>query len=319
MYTNIPQDLLLDKICLIFQRCFNQPHGTNTGPKYNAIEVTVLDMDNSSTGRFLHNWNAAHPPLFAEQKQVTYTFNEVELRRLFYIMIRHTYIQFGDRFFHQIVGIPMGIGPAPNLANLFLGEYELTFMTTLYNDPATRDIFEAYIYCSRFIDDWIALNNKYAKDLLYENQTFRGKRGLYPLCLAVIQQALLAPNQIPCLDILLLMGNQGPYHRIRTNLYDKRLQPAFAQLPIVRFIPWFSNVNNACKNNIATGQFFRFAKVITEVENFAYHMARTITELVNRGYNRRRLLSKYKHLLFTNPEIMGPFRRSVAYFLDVVP
>jgi hypothetical protein len=103
MYTNIPQDLLLDKICLIFQRCFNQPHGTNTGPKYNAIEVTVQGMDHSSTGRFISNWNAAHPPLFTEQKQVTYTFNEVELRRLFYIMIRHTYIQFGDRYFHQIV------------------------------------------------------------------------------------------------------------------------------------------------------------------------------------------------------------------------
>ena len=44
------------------------------------------------------------------------------------------YIQFGNKFYRQIVGIPMGTNCAPLVADLFLFCYERDFMTSLSDD-----------------------------------------------------------------------------------------------------------------------------------------------------------------------------------------
>ena len=111
----------------------------------------------------------------------------------------------------------------------------------------------------------------------------------------------------------------GPYHRIVTRLFDKRLQPAFASLPIVRYIPSLSNVNESAKHNIITGQFHRLSRCVTNPVDFAAHMSRIVSDLCARQYSFRRLFSKYKNLLTSNPEVQGPFRNSrggVDFFMQ---
>ena len=121
-------------------------------------------------------------------------------------MITHTYIQFGDAYFHQILGIPMGIGPAPFMANLFLACPEFHFMRNLHADtsPTGRHLFDAFIYTKRFIDDLLVIDNPHILSLMYNTQTYLGHRGLYPSCLKLTRQAHPHPLHVPFLDILLV-------------------------------------------------------------------------------------------------------------------
>ena len=49
----------------------------------------------------------------------------------FWIVCSPTLFSFGGRVFHQVKGIPMGIQPAPLIANLFLAAYEFEFFQRL--------------------------------------------------------------------------------------------------------------------------------------------------------------------------------------------
>jgi hypothetical protein len=49
------------------------------------------------------------------------------------IVMRNNRMQFGDLIYHQIRGIPMGISPAPTIANLFVAIFELTIIIPLLN------------------------------------------------------------------------------------------------------------------------------------------------------------------------------------------
>ena len=46
-------------------------------------------------------------------------------------VLSNTFFSFGGRVFHQVKGIPMGIQPAPLIANLFLAAYEFEFFQRL--------------------------------------------------------------------------------------------------------------------------------------------------------------------------------------------
>ena len=49
-------------------------------------------------------------------------------------MIDNEYIKVGNNVYHQTIGIPMGTGCAPQLANLFLFHYEYLYMKHLMHD-----------------------------------------------------------------------------------------------------------------------------------------------------------------------------------------
>ena len=66
-----------------------------------------------------------------------------------------TYI--GDKLFHQCIGIPMGIDPAPFWANLHLYSYECEFITSLMRSDKGRAM--KFRNASRFIDDECNLND----------------------------------------------------------------------------------------------------------------------------------------------------------------
>ena len=50
---------------------------------------------------------------------------------LFEFIIDNAYFQVGNKIFRQVIGIPMGLDPAPFIANLFLYVYENRYMENL--------------------------------------------------------------------------------------------------------------------------------------------------------------------------------------------
>ena len=64
------------------------------------------------------------------------------------------------KLYIQIVGIPLGTNYAPLVADLFLFCYERDIMLSLSDNNQT-DIIEAFNSTSRYLDDFLIIDNPY--------------------------------------------------------------------------------------------------------------------------------------------------------------
>ena len=131
LYTKIPLDDLKEKLNEIVDKAFKGGHN-----KY--IQIT------SKTARWFHS-------------KKNESFTKEDIFSMIDLVIDNSFFKFGDKVFRQSIGIPMGIDPAPQMANLYLYYYEAKFMEML-----TKENYSAakkFNYTRRFIDDLHTLNN----------------------------------------------------------------------------------------------------------------------------------------------------------------
>ena len=76
-------------------------------------------------------------------------------------LILSCYFIVGDKLFRQIIGMPMGIDPAPFWANIYLYSYESKYISDLIksNTTANKILARKFHATSRFIDDLCSLND----------------------------------------------------------------------------------------------------------------------------------------------------------------
>ena len=74
-------------------------------------------------------------------------------------LITQSFFTVGRQVFQQVIGIPMGIDPAPFWANLYLYYFEETFMTKLSKNKTERYKGFKFKHVFRFIDDACCLND----------------------------------------------------------------------------------------------------------------------------------------------------------------
>eukprot|EP00198_Chlamydomonas_reinhardtii_P006371 XP_001695707.1 predicted protein [Chlamydomonas reinhardtii] len=245
-----------------------------------------------------------------------------EFMAIFRSLIISIFIRFGPVSARQILGIPMGISPAPFIANLFLAWYGFKFLRQQATTPAAAHaILHRFRFSKRFLDDLSALNNPFLAQLLYTTSILEVSpaphrvvlHGLYPPCLRLTAQRHHNPTELPFLDILLVSYTTADgKSRITTRLYDKRDQPAFARIRLSRFVAADSSVNEAAKRNILTGQFHRLRRIILDYDNFCLEMARLMRALLDCGYARKRLDDKYAELLAHFPHLYYRDRVALA-------
>ena len=80
-------------------------------------------------------------------------------------LLDNIFIRFGSKLYRQIVGIPMGTNCAPLVADLFLFCYERDFMLSLPDNNQT-DIIEAFNSTSRYLDDFLNIDNPYFEQMV---------------------------------------------------------------------------------------------------------------------------------------------------------
>ena len=74
------------------------------------------------------------------------------------------FIRFGSEMYRQIVGIPIGTNCASFVADFFcfvIREFMLSFSV---NNQA--DVFKAFNYTSRYLDDLLNINNSYFEKIV---------------------------------------------------------------------------------------------------------------------------------------------------------
>ena len=248
-------------------------------------------------------------------------------------LISRTFFTFGDRTFHQTVGIPMGTNPAVHMATLLLFTYELSFarrctaailtgpslfvrhitpnFLPLLQTPTPQELYllrkgiaffllDQFKFKLRFIDDLFPLGNSVFCHLCFETDVFLGFPGIYPAVLQLTASIPARTTDFLDMHIITLTSNF-----LTSELYDKRRELKFAHIALIRFPHISSNLSMRCKYNCLVGEFHRFRRIILSRGNFTFELARVLVQLHRRGYDLHRLLYKTSALLHSHPHLFA--------------
>ena len=132
LYTKISQSDLKEKLKAVVEKGFKGGHN-----QFITIHKSIAKWGGNKVSKDIVN------------KEMI--FNMIET------IIDNAFFTFGTRVYRQSTGIPMGIDPAPQMANLYLYWYEYNFMENL--TKMNYGEAKKFNYTRRFIDDLNTLNN----------------------------------------------------------------------------------------------------------------------------------------------------------------
>ena len=133
LYTKIPHDQLIECLTFFIDLVFNKKDR-----KYLSV---------TSSGA---NW-------VSNRKSSGTVYDIDNVKESLEFLISNSYFHVGTQVYRQKIGIPMGLDPAPFLANLYLSYYEIHWVDSLRRIDFARA--KKYVNNYRFIDDLSALND----------------------------------------------------------------------------------------------------------------------------------------------------------------
>ena len=207
-------------------------------------------------------------------------FVKNSLKRAVEHLIKCCYFEVGNLVLLQIIGIPMGIDPAPFWANLYLSKYECDFMKKIIKaDVARARMFHGTF---RFIDDLCAMNDG--------GEFERSYKEIYPKELELKLEH--TGNYATFLDLKLSIDNG----MITSTLYDKRDDFSFF---IVRMPNFDSNIPSTIFYGTVLSELLRIARASSFFEDFFTKINALFQRMENQG-GKRRLLVKQLLKAFDN-------------------
>ena len=221
LYTSIPHDLLKSRMNSIINNAFKHKNG--------ATRYTHIKIGRNKT-------YFTSDPLNGDNK---YTANDI--CKMTEFLVNNIYVRFGGQLFRQIVGIPMGTGCAPLLADVFLYSCENEFLDNLIKE-GKRKLARKFNLSYRYIDDLISFNNKRFKDFISD---------IYPKELT-ISETTESTSVASYLDLLFTRDKSN---NITTKLYDKRHAFGFH---IVNFPFMSSSIPSAPSYGVYESQLIRY-------------------------------------------------------------
>ena len=141
LYITLPHTLIKEKLINLIEWTFKRE-----GSPYIACNERPTFFTSEDTKRYKH-WSCQNV-----------------CEALIYLLDK-IYIGFGTKLYRQIVGIPMGTGCAPLVADLFLFCYERDFMTSL-SGVKQEEIIEEFKSTSGCLDDFLNIDNPYFEGMV---------------------------------------------------------------------------------------------------------------------------------------------------------
>ena len=166
-------------------------------------------------------------------------------------LVDNIYVGFGGQLFRQMVGIPMGAGCAPLLADLFLYSCGNEFLDKLIKEGG-GELAGRFNLSYRYIDDLISFNNKGFKEFISD---------VYPRELAVSETAE-STSVASYLD-LLFTRDRG--NNMTARLYDRRDAFGFR---IVDFPFMSGDIPSAPACGVYASQLVRYARCCSDCSGF---------------------------------------------------
>ena len=263
LYTKLPHDDLINNLSTIVDFAFS---GGNVKKDGNRRFLTV-------NGKSAYWTRKSHGKKSLNKKQV---------KQLTAHLIKETFFKIGDKLFHQCIGIPMGIDPAPFWANLHLYSYECEFITSLMRSDKGRAM--KFRNASRFIDDECNLNDG--------GEFGRSFREIYPPELELKCEHEGSHATFLNLDINIVDG------KYIYKLFDKRNAFPFF---IVRMPDYSGNIPAHVFYGSVMSEFLRIARSTMLYSDFLPVASKLFNRMKNQGGSPSQILKQIKKGMTRHP------------------
>ena len=219
-------------------------------------------------------------------------FDRNQVIRLLEFIVDNSFIKYKGKIFRQHIGIPMGIDPAPFMANLFLHFYENKYINNLVTNG---NIKEAGVLKNtfRYLDDLLSIDdNMYFIDVI---------SNIYPNELKLSSTNSLNPKSTEFLDLDLSIVNG----KIHSKVFDKRRQFPFK---VINFPDMkYSNVPNKPSYGIYFSQILRILRICNKHEYFVLELELLTKTFLEKGFKKSELLNIFKQFLTKYCKEWGKF------------
>jgi hypothetical protein len=242
-------------------------------------------------------WVALKPEQAVSDEKIKFLTADIFTAWMVYL-IDNTYVNIGDKLYHQVIGIPMGTNCAVFLANYYLFTFEHSWLLKEIRLKHFRRIREC-LHTGRYIDDILSVNN-FNFDAI--------SKEIYPPSLTLNPEQ--TSNTVHFLDVRIRKTNDKFCPFVST-IYDKRTNPSYSSLAFTKFPDAKSFIPTKCKFNIITSQCFRFSRRCMSKKAFVYNVAKLTTELANKGYSKNKLYRYTSKFLKRVPTIYNSIKSSV--------
>ena len=272
LYTKLPHDDLIRNLNGIVDFVFEGGrHGRDGNRKYLTVQGTSV--------------------FWTKKKHGKSSFTKKQIKELTVHLIKETYFQVGNLLFHQCIGIPMGIDPAPFWANLHLYSYECDFITSLISSDKHRAM--KFRYATRFIDDECNLNDG--------GEFGRSFREIYPEELEL--KCEHEGSHATFLDLEITISDGIFLYK----LFDKRDNFPFF---IVRMPDLNGNIPSHIFYGSVMSEILRIARSTLLYADFLPVASSLLTRMTNQGGSKVRLLQQISKAITRHPEPFKKFSKS---------
>ena len=223
--------------------------------------------------------------------------NKQQVFDLIDFVVDTAYFQIGTTVYQQVIGIPMGIDPAPFMANLYLYSYEYEFMERM--TATNYGVAKAYNKTHRFIDDLGTLNNNGRLGEQYQQ--------IYPPEL-ILNKENANDTRATFLDMDITVDSK----QFITKLYDKRDKFGF---DIVSYPDLSGNIPTRPAYGVFTAQIIRIARVCTKLIDCTSRVKTLIERLLRQGFDLNMLSTTARKCLNKNAWITDKYQRTTRHIL----
>ena len=193
-------------------------------------------------------------------------------------MIDNCYIEFKGKVYRQYIGIPMGVDPAPFIANLFLHYSETRYMDNLIK---AGDMTKAKKLSNsfRYLDDLVGLDDTGLFDKV--------NKDIYPPELT-LSRTDRNGIQADYLDVDIRISDRGFFV---CKLFDKRDDFKFKVInfPCLKFI----NIPVRPAYGIYLSQILRICRIGTNISDFYVALAKLTQEFLLKGFTKYSLYRSF--------------------------
>ena len=226
-------------------------------------------------------------------------FTRNSLKMIVKHLIINSHFQIGNFLLTQIIGIPMGIDPAPFWANLYLYSYECEFMDDLIKKDKSKAL--SYHGSFRFIDDKCCINGS--------REFANSFSDIYPPSLELKLEHQGSHATFLDIDITIIDGT------FVYKLFDKRDDFPFF---IVRMPYLGSDIPSYIFYGSIFSEFLRIARCTLLFEHFISRTSNLYHRMINQGGNKLRIEKQIRKVVLRHPSPFEKYKRSAQEIINSI-
>ena len=225
-----------------------------------------------------------------KHRETSCSFDKDSFIKVQNFLIDNAFFTIGEKSLRQTIGIPMGIDPAPFMANGHLYKFEFDFQQemTKKNYAVARSLNHTH----RYIDDISPLNDKGNFDKYREQ--------IYPPELILLKQN----NSIDSASVLELQIDIVE-EKFMTGIFDKRNEFPFE---VCRYPSTKSNIPDSTLYNVFYSQLIRIYRVCNVLSSFEIATQELFSRCINKGSTSKLLRNQISKFFQRN----SPFKFDIS-------